>query len=225
MYKKPHWTSFSTMVSLVFTFSFTCWYRVFRCLDISGSYISIRILSVRCTRKISSEQFKDLFQGIQPENLLTSKSSKYSLLKDFEIILSSKTVSVLSFDWPELFCLIHSASFNSVLDICLNTIHCWSKSLLQTDCDCSVVAFAFTFSLEHTGRCWKVLFYVYHHFFPHTCNSSTYIYIWVYMSSFLLLFAHWTSKNININNGDCLEISQQSKLTFLIKILCLSVCD
>lgn len=120
------------------------------------------------------------------------------MLKGFEIMFSSQTASVLSFDWPELFCLVHSASFSSVFDICLNTIHCWSKSLFQTGCDSSGVSFAFISSLEHTGRCWEVLCYVYHHFFPHTCNPSSYVYIWVYMSSFLLLFAHWTSKNINI---------------------------
>lgn len=158
---------------------------------------------------------------------LLVKSLKFSLVNGFwSNEFNVWPSSTFSFDWLELFCLIHSVSHCSLLGICLNAIQCLSKCLFLTACNSLIIAFAFTSCLEQAARCWKVLCHVYYHFFSYTCNPSSYIHSWVYMPSFLSLFCTLYDQIkdlIHIMEFAFESVSAVRMVTFLIRHLYLSL--
>lgn len=226
------------MLSYISYHYFTCFqfpnymlHWIFHCPNTSGSYISFWILTVPCILGSKGCSLK-LLERIQLDKpFLLVKSPKFSLVNVFwNNEFTPWPSSIVSFDWLELFCLIHSVSHHSLLDICLNAIHCLSKSLFQTACYSLTIAFTFPSSLEQAGRCRKVLCHVYCHFFSHTCKPCSYIHIWVYMPSFLWLFFTLYDQVKNSINIHTMEfafetISAVKTVTFLIRNLHLCLCN
>lgn len=213
-----------------FRFLISMLHWIFHCPNMSGSCISFWILTVPCILGSKGCLLK-LLERIQLNKpLLIVKSPKFSLVNgSWNNVFTLWPSSILNFHWLELFCLIHSVSHSSLLDICLNAIHCLSKSIFQTVCDSLIIAFAFPSSLEKAGRCWNVLYHVYCHLFSHTFNPSSYIHIWVYMPCFLWFFfctLYDQVKNIiSIHTTEfALEsISAVKNVTFLVRNLHLSL--